>query len=134
MFITALLGRIVCSERRIEMCSAGHCHPFRIGGASPPSEVRIPGSPPLGLLPELPARSHALTMAVHEWLVFFTDGLTESFNADDVPLDKEGVTRLLERDFRTASDVVDALHAGELNHRQQAPPHDDLTVLVFGFK
>ena len=134
MFITAILGRIVCSERRIEMSSAGHCHPFHVRTSGSPAEMRISGSPPLGLLPELPARVHTLVMDPDEWLVLYTDGLTESFNADDVPLDKEGVSRLLQGSFRGPSDVVDALNVGELNHRQQAPPHDDLTVLVFGFK
>ena len=134
MFITAILGRILCSERRIEMSSAGHCHPFRVGPTGSPSEIRVSGTPPLGLLPELPARSHTLEMNSGEWLVLYTDGLVESFNTADVPLDKEGVARLLDAPFRAPSDVVDALNVGELNHRQQAPPHDDLTILVLGFK
>jgi sigma-B regulation protein RsbU (phosphoserine phosphatase) len=101
------------------------------GGAE---EVKIAGSPPLGLLPELPARSHTLKLEPHEWLVLYTDGLIESFNRDDVPLDREGVEQLLARKFHSASDVVDALSAGELHHRQGADPHDDLTILVFGFQ
>ncbi len=134
MFVTAILGRILCSERQIQMSSAGHCHPFRVGPTGSPSEIRISGTPPLGLLPELPVRSETVSMKAGEWLVLYTDGLVESFNLDDVPLDKEGVARLLDAPFREPSDVVDALNVGELNHRQQAPPHDDLTILVLGFR
>lgn len=130
MFITALIGKITPSTRQVEICSAGHCHPIRVGTA--PVEVVVPGSPPLGLLPKLPERSQSLTLAPGEWLVTFTDGLVESFNPEGELLDKEGVSQLLSRSFSSATDVVDALIAGELNHRQQAPPHDDLTVLVFG--
>ena len=79
-------------------------------------------------------RSHTLKLEPHEWLVVYTDGLIESFNRDDVPLDAEGVTKLLARNFSGARDVVDALCAGELHHRQGADPHDDLTILVFGFQ
>ena len=133
MFITAMLGRLTVSTGHTELCSAGHCHPFLARADGTSVEVKIAGSPPLGLLPELPARSHSLTLARHEWLVLYTDGLVESFNASDEPLDSTGVTRLLDRKFGSANDVIEALNRGELAHRAQAEPHDDLTILVFGF-
>ena len=134
MFITALLGRLVLSTREVELCSAGHCHPFRVSAEGQPEEVKIPGSPPLGLLPELPARAHRLTLAPHEWLVLFTDGLVESFDPSEQPLDQAGVARLLTSKFATAEDVIEALNRGELEHRQNAERHDDLTLLVFGIQ
>ncbi len=134
MFITALLGRVDVVSRQVELCSAGHCHPFLVRAAGGAEEIKIAGSPPLGLLPELPARSHSFKLEPHDWLIVYTDGLVESFNRDDVPLDREGVEKLLAPKFASATDVVDALSAGELNHRQGADPHDDLTILVFGFQ
>jgi len=134
MFITALLGRLVVSTGNIELCSAGHCHPFLVSADGTCAEVKIAGSPPLGLLPELPARAHAFSLAPNEWLVLYTDGLVESFNASDEPLDKSGVAHLLDRKFGSASDVIEALNHGELEHRQEAEIHDDLTILVFGFR
>ncbi len=134
MFITAIVGRVVCSTRRVELCSAGHCHPFLVDAEGHARELAIAGSPPLGLLPELPGRSHSLTLERDEWLVLFTDGLVESFNAADEELDRGGIARLLERPFSHAADVVDALQAGEIQHRQRADRFDDLTILVFGFK
>jgi sigma-B regulation protein RsbU (phosphoserine phosphatase) len=133
MFITAMLGRLVLSTRQLELCSAGHCHPFRTAGGKA-GQITIAGSPPLGLLPELPARSQTVQLEPNEWLVLYTDGLVESFNREDVPLDPEGVQKLLEQKFNSADDVIDALNRGELNHRQGADPHDDLTILVFGFQ
>ncbi len=134
MFITALLGRVVSSTREVEMCSAGHCHPFLIDSAGHCREVTIAGSPPLGLLPELPNHSHTLTLGIDEWLVLYTDGLVESFNAARQPLKSEGVAALLSAKFAHASEVIEALRLGESLHRLQAPPHDDLTVLAFGFR
>lgn len=134
MFITAMLGRIDVPTRQVELCSAGHCHPFLVRPTAQAEEVKIAGAPPIGLLPELPARSHTIKLEPHEWLVLYTDGLVESFDRDDIPLDKEGVEALLARRFAKATDVVDALSAGELNHRKGADPHDDLTLLVFGFQ
>ncbi len=134
MFITALLGRLTVSTGHTELCSAGHCHPFLARADGTSTEVKIVGSPPLGLLPELPARAHTLTLAPQEWLILYTDGLIESFNASDEPLDSAGVSLLLNRRFGSAADVIDTLNRGELDHRQQVEPHDDLTILVLGFR
>lgn len=134
MFITALLGCVHVATREVELCSAGHCHPFRVNAAGEVEELQIPGSPPLGLLPKLPARTQSITLAPHDWLVTYTDGLVESFDPADKLLDRSGAMRLLRHPFATASEVIDALNLGELNHRQNAEPHDDLTLLVFGLQ
>jgi len=134
MFITALLGRIDVASRHVELCSAGHCHPYRLPVDGPPEEVKIAGSPPLGLLLEIPARSLTITLEPRENLVAYTDGLTESFDPDGEPLDREGVVKLLARPFQNPTEVVDALNLGELRHRGHAHPSDDLTLLVFSLQ
>ncbi|MGB8169315.1 MAG: GAF domain-containing SpoIIE family protein phosphatase [Chthoniobacteraceae bacterium] len=134
MFITALLGRVDVATRQVEICSAGHCHPFRVTPAGEVAEVKIAGSPPLGLLPEIPARSNTITLDPHEFFVAYTDGLTESFDPGDELLDRTGVMRLLSRPFRSPAEIVDTLNLGELAHRQNGAPSDDLTLLVFSLK
>ena len=134
MFITALVGRLTLSTRHVELCSAGHCHPLLARADGTTVEISVPGSPPLGLLPELEGRSTTLALAPREWLVLFTDGLVESFNAAQEPLDAPGVNALLAHPFASAPDVIAALDAGEQRHRGEAVPHDDLTLLVFGFQ
>lgn len=134
MFITALLGRIDVGTRDVEFANAGHCHPMRISGNAPPVEFFVPGSPPLGILPNRQMTSLTTKLEPHEWLVAFTDGLVDSFSAARVPLAAVGIERLLSAHFPEATDVVDALNRGELDHRGHADPHDDLTVLVFGFR
>jgi serine phosphatase RsbU (regulator of sigma subunit) len=98
------------------------------------TEVHVAGSPPLGLLPDLVGRLHRITLAPGEWLVLYTDGLVESFNARDEALEVSGVTALLSRKFTGAFEVVRALNEGELRHRGDVDPHDDLTLLTFGFQ
>lgn len=133
MFITALLGRITLPERRVEFANAGHCQPFRVGPShTVPEEITMPAAPPLGILRDLPRHNHAITLRADEWLVCFTDGLIESFDTSHVALDRKGVARLLGGGASSASDLVDSLNRGEINHRGDAEPHDDLTVLVFG--
>ena len=134
MFITAIVGRITLSTRRVELCSAGHCHPFIAHADGAVTEISIPGSPPLGLLPELLSRLHSITLSKGEWLVLYTDGLIESFNAQDESLDTGGVAALLARRFTSAVELIRTLTDGELRHRGDVDPHDDLTLLTFGFQ
>ena len=131
MFVTALLGRIDVPSRQVELCSAGHCHPFRVGSGGEVQEIKIAGSPPIGLLAEIPSRSNTITLEPREYFVAYTDGLTESFDPNDELLDRSGVTTLLSRSFQSAAEIVETLNLGELKHRQDAAPSDDLTLLVF---
>ncbi len=133
MFITTLLGRIVPGGRCVELASAGHCRPMRVSPNRPPVEVDLSGSPPIGILREISCSQQSITLDLHEWLVLFTDGLVESFDEEGLPLDRSGVMEMLRPPFTSASDVIDAINTGELNHRGHAEPHDDLTALVFGF-
>lgn len=134
MFITAIVGRIVPSRHHVELASAGHPSPLRIRAGGGASEEEMPSAPPLGIIPEIPGRSHQLSLAHGERLVFFTDGLTESFNADKVALDLSGVCTLLNDDLPHTADIIAALERGEAAHRKGAPPHDDLTILVLGLQ
>ncbi len=134
MFVTALLGRITLSTREVELCSAGHCHPFLVKAAGGVEQVSIAGSPPLGLLPELAPHSQRLLLAPGDWLVLYTDGLIESFDAQDCPFDRCGVETILSGHFASAVEVISALTDAELRHRGDVDPHDDLTLLTFGFQ
>lgn len=132
MFITALLGRIDAPERTVEFASAGHSSPLVVRANGAVEEITIPGSPPLGILPGRTALSHTHAIAPGDSFVFYTDGLSESFDAERRPLDGAGVRRLLARSFSSPQEIVDTLLAGEEQHRGEADPHDDLTTLVAG--
>lgn len=134
MFVTAIVGRIVPSLRHVELASAGHPSPLRVRAGGGAHEEVMPSAPPLGIIPEIPGRSHQLALEPGERLVFFTDGLTESFNAQKIPLDLEGVQLLLNEDLPRTADIVAALERGEAAHRKDAAPHDDLTILVLGLQ
>ncbi len=134
MFITAIVGRVLTATRQVEIANAGHCRPFRVDKDGKPEELNLTGAPPIAIIPSLPKSQSTLTLEPGEFLVFSTDGLMESFNRENDPLGRSGVLQLLTGSFKSPADVVDALNTGEINHRKDAEPHDDLTVLVFGFR
>ena len=132
MFITALMGRVDTKERRVEVASCGHSSPL-IVTRKRVIDVPIPGGPPLGILPSRTMRAKTVVLKPHEWLVTYTDGLNESFDGNRQSLDVEGLRRLLRPPLRSVEEVIDTLRDGEAKHRGTADPHDDMTVLSFGF-
>ncbi len=134
MFITATVGRIIPSSHRVDLATAGHCPPFRVRPSADAQERRVAAGPPLGILDDVRYSSEEVALELDDWLVFFTDGLIESFDSANALLQKAGVQSLLAHRFGSAREVVNALDQGEAAHRQAVEPHDDLTVLVFGFR
>jgi sigma-B regulation protein RsbU (phosphoserine phosphatase) len=132
MFITALLGRINPEHGEVEIASCGHSEPLLIRKSGAVEPIPLPAGPPLGVVPDRAMRSRLLTLQKGEWLVAYTDGLSESFNPARQSLDESGIARLVSRPFASAQEVVDVLQQGEADHRGEADPHDDLTLLVFG--
>ena len=135
LFVTAIVGRIVPSERRVETASAGHCTPWIVrGGAT--EEFPVASGPPMAILPKAKYASSALPLLPGEWLAFYTDGLTDSRGADgeSAQLGATGARRLLEKAFASPHEVVATLSHGETSHRGDSPPQDDLTLLAFGFR
>ncbi|HWB59838.1 MAG TPA: GAF domain-containing SpoIIE family protein phosphatase [Chthoniobacteraceae bacterium] len=135
MFITAILGRITPSRRLVEVASAGHCQPFRVAANGNATLLEVRNSPPLGIVGGLKYHVTSASLSPREWLVFYTDGLTESFSPGNIMLDTTGVQQLLSpNDFGSAVDIVNRLQTGEEEHRGTAAPHDDLTILALGFQ
>jgi sigma-B regulation protein RsbU (phosphoserine phosphatase) len=132
MFITALLGRIDTPERRIEFANAGHSSPLLVRSGGKIEEIEVPGSPPLGIMPSRSGQSLTCQLAPGEWIVSYTDGLSESFDGERNPLESSGIRNLLARAFSTPDEIVATLLRGEEQHRGEADPHDDLTTLVAG--
>lgn len=135
MFITAVLGRIITSQRLVEISSAGHCHPFRVRKEGGAEILETNNSPPLGILAGLKCHLTSTSLSRGEWLVFYTDGLTESFSPGSDLLGVAGVQRILSQDrFASAADVVKRLQEGEAAHSANGTPHDDLSILAFGLR
>ena len=126
LFVTAVLGRIVPSRREVETACAGHCPPLRVRaaeGVGRADEPRQEAGLPLAVLPASRYRANFWTLAPGDSLVFYTDGLTESRDADGhgAQLGSGGARRLLEKGLANARQIVATLSAGETKHRGDSP-------------
>ncbi len=132
-FITATVGRIRPSRREVELATAGHCSPILLRGGTL-EEVPLQGVPPLGLMDSYPPQDNALVLCPGDFLLFYTDGLTESASPDGRLLGREGVFHALGQPFTNTRDLLYAVTRGEETHRGGNEPEDDLTLLLFGFR
>lgn len=133
-FITAIIGRVHLKSQKIEMALAGHPPPILKCADGQAEEVQMPGVPPVGVpWSSTPARFEC-QLAPGEHLLFYTDGLEESFNPQREIFGSKKILQTLQQLPSSPQDSIQALVAAEAAHRGDAPPNDDLTLLCIGRK
>ncbi len=77
-FVTCFYGLLDLQSGQLRFANAGHDLPYRQLGAQV-TELRATGMP-LGLLPAMKYEEFAVTLAVDESVLFYSDGLVEAHN------------------------------------------------------
>ncbi len=133
MFVTTIVGRVIPSANRLELASAGHCKPLLIRAGGSVHEIETQGSVPMGILPKVTYRQGKLEVHPGDWLVCFTDGLSESRNpSNETFFDQKIIPSLSGRKFASPQNIVDHLIDCERRHRGTGRQSDDLTILAGG--
>ncbi len=142
MFVTAFYGVLDPRTGRLDYCNAGHVPPRLVrplpAGAAPPGEpagraaqeLRNTGMA-LGVLAEAPLGRASTTIEPGAALLLFTDGIPEARNPQG---EFFAVDRLVEIARgclgAPAADLRDALLAAVRRFAGEAPPADDVTLVV----
>jgi sigma-B regulation protein RsbU (phosphoserine phosphatase) len=134
MFATTLVGRMTPDSRRIEIASAGHCRPWLVRAEGEPIEILTEGALPLGVMPQVSYRQGKVDLAEGDYLMCFTDGLSESRNPESGQFFEDLIGKTLTQKFANPQDIVDHLVATEERFREGSAARDDLTLLVAGFR
>ncbi|MGH8048579.1 MAG: PP2C family protein-serine/threonine phosphatase, partial [Chthoniobacterales bacterium] len=134
MFATTLVGRMTPDSRRIEISSAGHCRPWLVRANEAPIEILTEGALPLGVMPQVSYRQGKVELAEGDYLMCYTDGLSESRNPGSGQFFEDLIGETLTRKFAQPQEIVDLLVTTEERFREGSPARDDLTLLVAGFR
>lgn len=132
MFITLIVGRIDPQSRTLTCVNAGHPSGYVLDAAGEIKAEFQSTGPPLALFPdaEFTARG-PVPLADGDLVFLFTDGLTEAHPTQG-PL--FGTARTLqtlrENRDKTASQIIDALHAAVREYLGTVKPRDDITLVV----
>lgn len=125
-FATLVCGHAAAAGT-LQLCNAGHCPPLLAAGGRvrelPPTGL------PVGAFYSTTYAHHELSLAEGDFLLLYTDGLTEARDAAGTEYGEERLAALLAGLApRTAADVVAACL--EDLHAQAATREDDLSLLV----
>ncbi len=134
MFVTALVGRMTPESHRIELASAGHCRPWLVRANGGPEEILTEGALPLGIMPQVVYRQAKVELEPGDYLMCYTDGLSESRDPATGQFFEDHLSSTLGRKFASSQEIVDHLVTTEEQYRAGTPAKDDLTLLVGGFQ
>jgi serine phosphatase RsbU (regulator of sigma subunit)/putative methionine-R-sulfoxide reductase with GAF domain len=130
MFVTAVYAVLDMEKNELTYVNAGHNPPLWVkqdGAIERLTRTAIA----LGVVTGEPVNQRTIKLESCDNLFLYTDGLTESFNAEG---EFYGEERLLEAIKSThcfsAFDLLDVVEKSLLNFVQDMPPADDLTMLV----
>ena len=131
MFVTFLCAVLEPDSGRLVIANAGHCRPMLLAEGAPPRWAVERLGTALGFEPGLAFERTELTLRPGDAVVFYTDGVSEAFNARD---ECYGNERLLADAGafagHPASDAIAGLHRKVLAFAGGAPQSDDLAILA----
>ena len=132
-FVTFFFG-IIDPEGNCTYVNAGHNPPFLLSGNGSMKELQT-GGMVLGLFAEAEYEAGTVRMQPNDHLVLFTDGVVEALNADEEEFGLPRVVDLLQKNaLSTAAEILSRLQDGVLSFSAHAPQHDDITMMVLGYR
>lgn len=130
MFVTAVYAVLDMEKSELTYVNAGHNPPLWLKHDGSVQRLTRTGVA-LGAAEQVQYQQRVIPVQKHESVLFYTDGLTESFNLEG---ELYGEERLIEalttEDCSSASSLMDVVEKSLLNFVQDMPPADDLTMLA----
>lgn len=131
VFVTAFYGVYDPAARTLTFSSAGHNPPrLKRCGDGTVSSLEEVGGPPLGLFDELEYEQTTLALRPGDILAFYTDGITEAMNDQNVQFGTKRLDEVLRRCGLDATEIIRATTEAVDLFTGGQPPEDDRTLLV----
>jgi sigma-B regulation protein RsbU (phosphoserine phosphatase) len=132
-FLTLAFG-VLGAEGNLSLANAGHC-PLALLRADGSVEMMPPKGPILGLLPMANWGVVKVQLSAGDSVVFYSDGISESFSPTGEEFGVEGVQRTLAScGGRRAGEVGQVLLDAAAKHRAGREADDDVTLLVLRYR
>lgn len=130
MFVTAVYGVLRLESGEFTYANAGHNPPIWLNGMKRTMESLWRTGAALGIIEDVPMEDRTITLELEDFLLLYTDGVTEAFSPDDETYGEERLQQVLEAaEAATARGVLDVLEASVRQFMGPFPPADDLTML-----
>jgi sigma-B regulation protein RsbU (phosphoserine phosphatase) len=129
-FTTTFIAEFTPATNQLDYVNAGHNAPIlhRQTGTI----ERLPASGiPLGIQENAPYESGITTLQQGDWLVIFTDGVTEAVNIRREEYDEWRLMSLLNANLTATPQILLNIILNDINHFVgNTPQHDDITLML----
>jgi sigma-B regulation protein RsbU (phosphoserine phosphatase) len=129
-FITFFIGILDIKENNFQFVNAGHNPPifFHQDGRY---ELLADGGLLLGMLPNMHYQKGIVSLRPGDWIVMFTDGVTEAQNVQAEDFDDERLLQVIRENKSESADVMkEKILAAVKEFCGEAPQSDDITLLI----
>src|ERR1700690_1734322 len=132
-YATVFYG-VLGKDGSFEYVNAGHVPPM-VRRQSGTLEPLASANFPVGLFAEAEYQSARVALAPGEFLVIYTDGVSEGVNTRNEQFEEIRLQKIMEESVaQTVEQLADAIRGGVKAFTQGAPQSDDITVLVIQYK
>ncbi len=128
-FATSLLLKIDIKTGRVAFVNAGHHAPIIIKNTGGLEEIEG-GDIPLGTMPDTEFSLIETQLDHGDFMVLYTDGVTETVNKRKQELGLDGLLATLNDKFNNAKEVNKAIVGSIAKFRKQTPQKDDITIIT----
>jgi len=133
-YATFFYGEYDAAVRRLTYVNAGHNPPVVLRGCGTNRQIFRweTGGPVIGLLPEVEFQAASFDFEPSDMVVLFTDGISESMNANDEEWGEERLLACAKTcEGLNARETLDRMMQEAVAFAAGAPQHDDMTLAVF---
>jgi serine phosphatase RsbU (regulator of sigma subunit) len=131
MFVTAFYAVLSSQDGQITWANAGHNLPLILHNNAHQIEQLPKGGMALGVSRRLELEEHTSTLAPGDFLVLYTDGVTEAQSPQGIMYEGQRLQQtVLQAQTQSAAAMLDAIDNAVRAHVDTAPASDDLTLIV----
>jgi serine phosphatase RsbU (regulator of sigma subunit)/putative methionine-R-sulfoxide reductase with GAF domain len=131
LFVTAVFAILNTETGQLTYANAGHNLPILLQAQPPQISQLEKGSTALGIYTSTRFSDHQAMIEPSGSVIFYTDGLTESFSPDGESFGEERLLDTLKTAPQSnASVIMDYLRKQVNDFRYGAPPSDDMTIVL----
>jgi PAS domain S-box-containing protein len=131
MFVTLFFGTLREMDRTLTYVNAGHNPPVVFRSRDGTLEELLPTGIILGAVENREYSSRTLVIGPGDVIVMYTDGVTESINAEEELFGEDRLYAIIRKNARlSAQEILDRILSGVQEFTGDMPQFDDITLLI----
>lgn len=134
MFVTLVYGQLTLSTGSLEYCNAGHNPPFIMRADGDVAMTDKSNGIGLCLKADFDYRPQTLQLDQGDTLILYTDGITETMNADAVMFGEESLLEVVRNNANSAvAPLIESVRLEVDQHSGHDAISDDMTLMALRY-